>query len=96
LNFPYTDVLSRHYTALSSMPSSLSGYLLPLAHKRRVLFMMDPAEAAYIIELRSRSAGHFSYRNTAWKMYEALRRQAPQWAEFIRVTPPEAYDPFER
>ncbi len=71
-------------------------YLLPLAHKRRVLMAMDMAEAAYIIELRSRSQGHFSYRQLAWEMYEAVSRKFPEYARHIRVTPPEEFNPFQR
>ena len=33
---------------------------------------MDLAEAIYISELRTGAAGHFSYRNVAYAMYEAV------------------------
>ena len=61
-------------------------YLLPLATRVRCLFKMDFAEAQYISELRSGPAGHFSYRNVAWEMYLALRRQHPSLAKYIRAT----------
>jgi hypothetical protein len=61
-------------------------YLLPLATRIRSLFKMDFAEAQYIIELRSGSAGHFSYRRVAWEMLLALKRQHPALAKHIRVT----------
>jgi thymidylate synthase ThyX len=61
-------------------------YLLPLATKIRSLFKMDFAEAQYIAELRSGSAGHFSYRRVAWEMFLALQRQHPSLAAHIRVT----------
>ncbi len=71
-------------------------YLLPLAHRRRALFVMDPAQAAYIIELRSRSAGHFSYRQIAVQMHYSLQQVLPGLARHIRVTPLEEFDPFQR
>ena len=61
-------------------------YLLPLATRCRSLFKMDFAEAQYICELRSGSAGHFSYRRVAWEMFLALKRQHPALARHIRVT----------
>jgi thymidylate synthase ThyX len=61
-------------------------YLLPLATRIRSLFKMDFAEAAYISELRSGPAGHFSYRKVAWEMYLAVKRQHPTLARYFRVT----------
>jgi thymidylate synthase ThyX len=63
-------------------------YLLPLAYRTRCLFKMDWAEAAYIIEQRTQPQGHFSYRQVAWGMYEALRARYPTLAAPIRGTDP--------
>ncbi len=61
-------------------------YLIPLAYRKRALFKMDFAEAVYITELRSGPAGHFSYREVAWKMYEAVAERYPALAKYFRVT----------
>jgi thymidylate synthase ThyX len=61
-------------------------YLLPLAFRKRTLFKMDFAEAAYISELRTTAAGHFSYRRIAYLMYEAVARRYPALARHFRVT----------
>jgi len=61
-------------------------YLLPLAFRKRTLFKMDFAEVVYITELRTGVAGHFSYRNIAWKMYEAVAERYPSLAKYFRVT----------
>jgi thymidylate synthase ThyX len=61
-------------------------YLMPLAYRKRTLFKMDFAEVAYITELRTTAAGHFSYRNIAFKMYEAVAKRHPSLAQHIRVT----------
>ena len=61
-------------------------YLLPLAARVRALFKMDAAQAVYIGELRTGEGGHFSYRQIAWEMYEALRERAPALAALARPT----------
>jgi thymidylate synthase ThyX len=60
-------------------------YLLPLAFKKRTLFKMDFAEALYISELRTTPAGHRSYREVAYAMYEAVARRHPSLAKYFRV-----------
>ena len=61
-------------------------YVLPMAFRKRTLFKMDFAEALYIAELRTTPAGHFSYRNVAYAMYEAVARRFPALAKHFRVT----------
>jgi thymidylate synthase ThyX len=61
-------------------------YVLPMAFRKRTLFKMDFAEALYIAELRSGPAGHFSYRNVAYAMYEEVARKHPSLANYFRVT----------
>jgi thymidylate synthase ThyX len=60
-------------------------YLIPLAFRKRALFKMDFAEAVYIAELRTSPAGHRSYRNIAWQMYEAVARRHPSLGRYFRV-----------
>ena len=68
-------------------------YLLPMAFRKRTLFKMDFAEALYISELRSGPAGHFSYRNVAYAMYEEVARKHPSLAKYFRVT--DVKEPFD-
>jgi thymidylate synthase ThyX len=62
-----------------------SHYAIPLAFRKRALFKMDFAEAVYISELRTTPAGHVSYRNVAYAMYEAVARKYPALAKYFRV-----------
>jgi thymidylate synthase ThyX len=62
-----------------------SQYAIPLGFRKRALFKMDFAEAAYISELRTAPAGHVSYRNVAYAMYEAVARKHPGLAKYFRV-----------
>jgi thymidylate synthase ThyX len=61
-------------------------YAIPLAFRKRTLFKMDFAEVVYISELRTGPAGHFSYRNVAYAMYEAVAQKYPALAQYLRVT----------
>ena len=65
---------------------ALAQYVIPLGYRKRTLFKMDFAEAVYISELRTGVAGHFSYRNVAWQMYEAVAKRYPALAKYFRVT----------
>ena len=72
-------------------------YLLPLGARQRALFKMDLAEAAYMIEQRSRVGGHFSYRRVAYKMYQQVSERYPWVASSIRASnPAEEDDPLAR
>jgi thymidylate synthase ThyX len=62
-----------------------SQYAIPLGFRKRTLFKMDFAEAVYISELRSGPAGHFSYRNVAYAMFEEVRKKYPALAQYFRV-----------
>ncbi len=71
-------------------------YLLPLATRCRSLFSMDLAELAYIVELRTRPTGHFSYRRIAHLMYEETVKRFPDFAPYVRAVPPDYEDLLER
>ena len=62
-----------------------SQYAIPLGFRKRTLFKMDFAEAVYISELRTGPAGHFSYRNVAYAMYEEIKKKHAALAQYIRV-----------
>jgi thymidylate synthase ThyX len=62
-----------------------SQYAIPLAYRKRALFKMDFGEVAYISELRTTPAGHVSYRNVAYAMYEAVARKYPALSKYFRV-----------
>src|SRR6202050_5078725 len=62
-----------------------SQYAIPLAYSKRALSKMDFAEACDISELRTTPAGHVSYRNVAYAMYEAVARKYPALAKYFRV-----------
>jgi thymidylate synthase ThyX len=88
----YDAAMRRTQTAIEKLASrnapeaeENSQYAIPLAYRKRALFKMDFAEAVYISELRTTPAGHVSYRNVAYAMYEAVARKHPALAKYFRV-----------
>ncbi len=77
-----TQLTARHAPEAAEQ----SQYVIPLAYRKRTLFKMDFAEALYISELRTGAAGHFSYRNVAYAMYETVAQRYPALAKYFRVT----------
>lgn len=71
---------------LESLGSSLSQYACPLGTLHRGLHIYDLAEAYYVIELRSRPAGHISYRKIVNEEYENIQAIHPMLAKWIRCT----------
>ncbi len=92
----YKNAMQRVIVAQAQLNDQLGGaagspidaglYLLPLGFRKRTLFKMDFAEALYIAELRSAPAGHFSYRNVAYAMYQEVARKHPSLARYFRVS----------
>ena len=72
---------------LTALSPQATHYGLPLGYRRRALFKMDEAQAAYIIETRSAKLGHFAYRAAACAMWRELNRVEPGTAKWVRVTP---------
>src|SRR5262249_12142478 len=80
------DAVEKMARSGASEAAENAQYAIPLAFRKRTLFKMDFAEAAYISELRSGPAGHISYRRVAYAMYEAIAEKYPALAKHIRVT----------
>jgi thymidylate synthase ThyX len=80
------DACARISAAPVEEAAESAQYVIPLGFRKRTLFKMDFAEAVYIAELRTGPAGHFSYRNIAYAMYEAVARRHPSLARYFRVT----------
>lgn len=76
----------RFFWSIEKKYPHVGQYVLPLATYRRVLMRMTPWELQYLTELRTKPAGHFSYRQVAYQMYQAFARRYPIWAKYFRVT----------
>ncbi len=88
----YESAMKRAASAVERLAASVGDeaaqsaqYAIPLAFRKRTLFKMDFAEAVYISELRTTPAGHSSYRNVAYAMYEAVAAKHPELAKYFRV-----------
>jgi thymidylate synthase ThyX len=92
----YEGAMNQAIEAVRTLPQPASQYLLPFGARSRFLFKMDFAEAEYIARVRSGVKGHFSYREVAWKMKEAMDRLEPDLGRLIEATPPWIEDPLTR
>jgi thymidylate synthase ThyX len=88
----YESAMKRAETAVQKLAASggdeagqNAQYAIPLAFRKRTLFKMDFAEAVYISELRTTPAGHASYRNVAYAMYDAVAGRYPALGKYFRV-----------
>src|SRR6476661_1393646 len=88
----YDNVMQRTASAVEQLAAAAaaearenSQYAIPLGFRKRTLFKMDFAEMVYISELRSGPAGHMSYRQVAYAMYEAVLRKYPALGKYLRV-----------
>lgn len=82
--------------AIAQLPQPTAQYLLPFAARSRFLFKMDFAELEYISRLRSGVKGHFSYRQVAWGMKQALEKVDPALGALVDATPPWVEDMLKR
>ncbi|HEY0827059.1 MAG TPA: FAD-dependent thymidylate synthase, partial [Bacilli bacterium] len=97
----YSQEMDSHFHSIKNLSFEWdplqSQYLLPLGSLCRSLHQMDLHQAAYLIELRTGSAGHFSYREIAYQMFEEIKIKYPELSKYIRaINPREIYDPFKR
>ena len=88
----YEATMERTASAVQTISKSVapeagenSQYAIPLGFRKRTLFKMDFAEAVYISELRTGPAGHTSYRNVAYAMFEEVKKKYPSLAQYFRV-----------
>src|SRR5947199_176881 len=81
----YDSTMQRTAAAVEQLGGENAEYAIPLAFRKRTLFKMDFAEVVYISELRTSPAGHISYRNVAYAMYEAVACKYPALARYLRV-----------
>ncbi len=88
----YDAVMQRTASAVEQLAAGAgtearenSQYAIPLGFRKRTLFKMDFAEVVYISELRTTPAGHTSYRNVAYAMFEAVAKKYPALAKYLRV-----------
>ena len=92
----YRGAIEDALAAGSALPAPGAHYLVPFGARSRFLFKMDFGEAEYICRLRSGVKGHFSYRQVAWEMKEAMERLEPEMGRLLEATPPWIEDPLKR
>ncbi|OGH62061.1 MAG: hypothetical protein A2848_02965 [Candidatus Magasanikbacteria bacterium RIFCSPHIGHO2_01_FULL_50_8] len=73
------------FETLASFNADEARFVLAKAWRKRTVFKMNLRELYHIVELRSRSGGHFSYRTLVYDMYERVRAHHPLLVEHLRA-----------
>jgi len=84
----FDECMARARTAYDTIRKSMpkeAQYVVPLAYKKRTLFMWNLRSLMHFIKLRSGKAGHDSYRRIAQLCYNEVKKVQPLIAEFISV-----------
>jgi len=63
----------------------LACYIVMFANKQKMLWQMDPRQLAYVVELRTTPAGHYSYRTICQQMFKLVEPHLPILSKYIRV-----------
>lgn len=63
----------------------LAQYSLPLAFRKKALFIMNLREIIHFLELRSRPQGHPSYRTITLSLYELLVKYKPWLKSILKI-----------
>jgi thymidylate synthase ThyX len=61
-------------------------YMIPLGYLHRSIFQMDLKELYHIIETRTKSEGHNSYKKIVFEMYKLSKSVFPELMEWCRIT----------
>ena len=86
----YNAIMAKAGKTVRSLSQKIgvdANYLIPFGFRSATLYKMDIRQAAYMIELRSKPQGHFSYREIVCQMHEQLKNRFPFLDDHIRVTP---------
>ena len=73
------------YQELWAFNPDVAGYIVPNGFNRRVLFTMNLREAFTLCRLRAAENAHFSIREVALKIHEAIRTVYPHLAPFMVI-----------
>ncbi|MBU1148545.1 FAD-dependent thymidylate synthase [Patescibacteria group bacterium] len=71
------------FNRLKSQFPAEAQYFVLNAHKRRFLWQLNLRELYWVVNLRSRKNGNFSYRQFAQKMYEIVKARTPLVAKYL-------------
>ena len=84
----YQEVMEKakaaHEIIADDFPSEAQ-YVIPMAYRKRTLFRMNLRELFHIVELRTKSGGHFSYRALVYEIYEQVKTKHPSLLKSMRA-----------
>jgi len=74
----YNETMDFAKEVIDKLPKEIGTYLIPLGFNKRTLFKMNLRELIHIVNLRTKTGGHFSYRNICYKMYHEFVLKHPE------------------
>lgn len=84
----YKELMERNRSRVETLQNHIgqaSQYLIPLGFKKRTLFKMNLRELYHMVELRTKSGGHFSYRELCYDMYAQVKASHPLLVRDLRA-----------
>ncbi len=79
------DFALEGYRMVAEEQPDEAAYLIPMAFKKRTLLKMNLREFYHLVELRSKTGGHFSYRELVYEMYEKVKAAHPLLVNDLRA-----------
>jgi len=84
----YRSCMKKAETAYDSLCNTFkeeAQYIIPLAYRKRTLFVCNLRELYHFIKLRSGKQGHVSYRRIAQQMYREVKKVHPLLTKHMNV-----------
>lgn len=79
------DNASKVYYEIAKVFPDEAAYILTNAHNRRMFMKMNLRELFYLVKIRSRNTGHFSYRRIVLRMYELACEKYPVIMKYLHL-----------
>ncbi len=84
----YQEIMENNKSKVTKLEQHIgqaSQYLIALGWKKRTLFKMNLRELYHMVELRTKSGGHFSYRQLCYDMYTQVKASHPLLVRDLRA-----------
>lgn len=76
----YKETMENVKEKIDELGFEIGRYLIPLGYRKRTLFKMNLRELIHIVNLRTNTGGHFSYRTICYDWYKQFVKVYPDLA----------------
>ena len=71
-----------------SIPAEMFSYFVPMGYLHQSRFVMDLKQLYYMVELRTRPSGHYTYRKVCYDMFIEAKTLYPELMEWCKAVNP--------